>query len=172
MSGVNPTGWFRNAAKNAAWSAATTAALASCHAPQPKIQPFGLTVPAHAPYHARTSNRFVLKLYSGSEAGLIVGGGPLDGNPGLQLTDLSFAENPGLARTYVWAFTPGIKLLDHDCHPITQADAVALANTPGANSVIVIDYLGADGRPVAPAKLQFWARASGGVADCQGEETS
>ncbi len=147
------------------------AALAGCDAPSPQVQPFGMTVPARAPYHARTSNRFVLKLYSGSEAGLIVGGGPLDGNPGLQLTDLSFADNPGLAKTYVWAFEPGVKLLDRDCRPITQADAIALANMPGANSVIVIDYLGADGRPVAPAKLQVWARASGGVADCQGEET-
>ena len=167
MAGLQHRRSFRRATR----STAILAALAGCHATQPGTQPFGMTVPLHAPYHARTSNRFVLKLYSGSDSGLIVGGGPLDGNPGLQLTDLSFADNPGLAKTYIWAFTPGVKLLDHDCHSIAPADAIALANAPGANSVIVIDYLGADGRPVAPAKLQFWARASGGVADCQGEES-
>ena len=112
----------------------------------------------------------LLTLHSGSAAGLVVDGGAIAGNPGVQLPDLVFIANQGQPGTYVWAFAPGAKLLDLACRSITEADAIALANTPGVNSVIVIDYLGADGRPVAPPKLQLWARANGGVADCQGEE--
>ena len=130
-----------------------------------------MVVPIHKPYRAHTSNRVLLTLHSASAAGLVVDGGSIDGNPGVQLPDLVFIDNPGQPGTYVWAFAPGTKLLDLACRSMTEADAIALANSPGANSVIVIDYLGADGRPVAPAKLQLWARASGAVADCQGEET-
>ncbi len=147
-------------------------AMAACQAPpHPAGAPQGTAVPMRAPYHARTSNRFVLKLFSGSSTGLVLGGGPMDGNPGLQLTDLSFVENPGQAKTFIWAFTPDAKLLDSQCRPLTRAAAIDIANAPGANSAIFIDYLGADGRPVAPAKVQIWIRASGGVADCQGEES-
>ena len=140
----------------------------------PLSQPpsFGMAVPSHKPQQAHTSNRVLLTLHSGSAAGLVVDGGSIDGNPGVQLPDLVFIDNPGLPGTYVWSFTPGTKLLDGACHSMTEAGAIALANGPGNKSVIVIDYLDADGRPVAPAKLQLWARASGGVADCEGEQTS
>jgi hypothetical protein len=126
----------------------------------------------HAPGHAQPSNRFVLKVFSGTPAVLVVGDGRTDGNPGLQLLDLSFTDNPQQPNTYLWAVIPGVQLLDRDCHPLTPADMAAFANAPGANSAIFIDYLGPDGRPIAPAKVQLWARSDGLPADCESHSTT
>jgi hypothetical protein len=144
-------------------------ALAGCQAPHAApIQ--SMAAPTHAPYHARYLVSSVSKVISGSPAGLVVGGGPMGGNPALRLTGMNFTETSPDSHSYLWAFAPGAKLLDRDCHPISQDGAIAIANGPGDKSVIFIDYLDSAATQVAPPKVEIWDRAGGNPANCQGEE--
>ena len=130
-----------------AWATAFVLALAACQSAPP-----GKSSDAAAP--PPPPARLTLKLYSGSSTGLVVGEAPAGGNPAAQLPGQSFADNPGLAKTYIWSFSAGATMLDNSCQAITRTQAINIANSPGANAVVFIEPSGGGGQD-APVKVQI-----------------
>ena len=118
-------------------ASALVLALSSCQAgPHPAAQ--GESAGAA---QAGASAPVVLKLYSGSSTGLVVGAA--GGDPGAQLPGLVFARNPGLDGTFIWSFAPGAVMLDGDCVPITRTQAINAANAPTAGAAVFTRQPGA-----------------------------
>ena len=133
--------------------------LASCQA-GPHATGSG---PASA--QAATPSRVVLKLYSGSSTGLVVGEAPAGGNPASLLPGQSFVENPGLGKTFIWSFAAGATMLDASCAVITHTQAINIANAPVANAAVFIETA-ADGGQAPGLKVQILPARTASGANC------
>jgi hypothetical protein len=160
-------------------TALLAAGLAACHATPGWVGDATVAgaPPAGSPtgpYGARAVVGTEVSVFSASPAGLVVGGGADNTNPGNTLPGLRFVPVDTPARSFLWAFAPGIALRDQDCRPIDQAAAIAtVTHHAGSDiSALFIDYLGADGKPMAPAKLQIWVRGKVKPASCVAEDKS
>ena len=97
--------------------------------------------------------RVTLKLYSGSSTGLVVGESAAGGDPGALLPGQAFAQNTGLAKTFIWGFATGSTMLDSACAVITRTQAINIANSPGANAATFTEQADAGGQ--AAIKVQI-----------------
>ncbi len=122
--------------------------LAACQSAPPGKSPQAAAPPAVPPA------RLTLKLYAGSSTGLVVGEAPTGGNPASQLQGQSFVDNPGLAKTFIWSFPEDATMLDGSCQTITRTQAINIANSPGANTVVFTESSAGGGKD-APIKAQI-----------------
>ena len=152
---------IRRTSDTRAFATLLLVALASCQSAPPAAPVRGSEA---APAPSASQTHLVLKLYSGSSTGLVVSQAPAGGNPASQLPGQSFADNPGLDKTFIWSFAPEAAVLDASCHAITRTQAINIANSPGANSIAFISSASSAGQ--APTlKVQILA-AHADAASC------